>query len=185
MTIIELLMLATGLSADAFAASLCKGMSAERLKVGHCLMVGGWFGGFQALMPLCGFFLSSIFSGYIMTLGKLCSFVILLTIGINMIREGIMGGEGAKGGITPREMLPLAFATAVDAFAAGVTMSFYGANIVFSSLLIGAVTFIISSAGALIGNLPGKDYGGKAETAGGGLLILLAIRLFLNNIVQN
>lgn len=185
MNIFELMMLAVGLSADAFAASLCRGLTAERLKVGQCLTVGLWFGGFQALMPLCGFLLSSVFSGYIMTFGKICSFVILLFIGINMVREGFSAEKSVKGGITPREMIPLAFATSVDAFAAGVTLSFYGANILLSCLLIGAVTFILSGFGVLIGNLLGKDYGNKAEAAGGGLLILLALKLFLQNVVQN
>lgn len=185
MNIVELLMLAVGLSMDAFAASICKGLALNRIRLSHSIIVGLWFGTFQALMPMLGWLLSSFSSTYIIKFGKLLSVIILILIGINMIREAFSPEEEPlSAALTLGAMLPLAFATSADAFATGVTLSFYGANILMSAAIIGFTTFLLSAIGVKVGNSFGLRHKTRAETLGGATLILLALKLLADCFTQ-
>ena len=170
MSIIELFILALGLSMDAFAVSICKGLSVPKLQAKHCLICGIYFGGFQALMPLLGWLLGRQFEQYITSVDHWIAFVLLAVIGANMIKESFSKEEecpDASFGF--KTMLTLAVATSIDALAVGVTFAFLDVAIVPAVLLIGATTFVCSAVGVKIGNVFGNRFQSKAEFLGDSL----------------
>lgn len=184
MSISELLLIAVGLSMDAFAVSICKGLATKKVGVKHMLVVGLWFGGFQALMPLIGYFLGSTFEEYITRFDHWVAFVLLALIGGNMIREALSGEEEkANDSLGVREMLTLAVATSIDALAVGVTFALLpGVNIAAAVSFIGVITFVISAAGIKVGNAFGTKCKSKAELAGGVILILIGLKILLEHL---
>ena len=183
MSIIELLLLAIGLSMDAFAVSICKGLSVKKLEVKHALLAGLYFGGFQALMPVIGFFAGSYFADIISSYDHWVVFILLLLIGGNMIRESFdKDEENLNDSFGFKTMLLLAIATSIDALAVGVSFAFLQVNIVMAASFIGVVTFILSAIGIKIGNIFGTRYKSKAELAGGIILILIGLKILLEHL---
>ncbi|MCI8553026.1 MAG: manganese efflux pump [Lawsonibacter sp.] len=182
MQLYELFILAVSLSMDAFAVSICKGLSTGRPRLGHCLTCGGWFGGFQALMPLIGWLLGVRFQGMIVSIDHWIAFVLLALIGFNMVRES-RGGEAEEldCSFSPRAMFPLAVATSIDALAVGVTFAFLQVDILPAVLFIGVTTFILSAAGVKVGAVFGSRFKSKAELAGGLILIGMGIKILLEH----
>ncbi len=184
MTIWGLFLIAVGLSMDAFAVSVCKGLAVEQVKGTHLVTAGLYFGGFQAAMPLAGYLLGVSFQAAIMFIDHWIAFILLGLIGINMIREA-MGKEEEKvdASFGPKVMLPMAVATSIDAFAIGVTFAFLQVDIVPAVSLIGAVTFLFSAAGVKIGNVFGAKYKAKAEFFGGVILVLMGIKILAEHLL--
>ena len=184
MRLYELFIIAVSLSMDAFAVSICKGLSTGRPRPGHCLICGGWFGGFQALMPLLGWLLGVRFQGMIVSVDHWIAFFLLGIIGFNMVRES-RGGEAEEldSSFGPAAMLPLAVATSIDALAVGVTFAFLKVDIVPAVLFIGVTTFVLSAAGVKVGSVFGVRYKGRAELAGGLVLIGMGIKILLEHLL--
>lgn len=188
MGIAELFVLAVGLSMDAFAVSVCKGLAMQKCRLKNAMVCGVWFGGFQALMPLIGYLLGYQFREYITSFDHWVAFVLLAVIGANMIREALgKDGEEADASMDAsmdvKTMFLLAVATSIDALAAGITFAFLpDTNILAAVLFIGCITFILSTAGAKIGNLFGAKYKSKAELAGGVILIVLGVKILLEHL---
>ncbi len=183
MEVFELLLLAVGLSMDAFAVSLCKGLAQVEIKKSHLLLVGIYFGGFQALMPLAGYLLGKQFRELIESVDHWIAFGLLCLIGANMIREAYKETEEeCQASFSFRIMLPLAVATSIDALAAGVTFAFLQVDILPAVFLIGATTFFLSAAGLKIGNVFGSRYEKKAELFGGVVLVLLGVKILLEHL---
>ena len=182
MGILELFFIAVGLSMDAFAVSICKGLSVEKASPKHSAIVGIYFGGFQALMPLIGYFLGSWFSAQIEQVDHWIAFVLLALIGINMIRESRGEDEDVDASFSPRAMLPLAVATSIDALAVGVTFAFLQVDILPAVCLIGVTTFAFSAVGIKIGNIFGSRYKSKAELVGGIVLVLMGIKILFEHL---
>ena len=182
MSIAELFLLAVGLSMDAFAVSICKGLSLRNFKVKHMLIAGAWFGGFQALMPLIGYFLGSFFAEMIEKYDHWVAFVLLAIIGGNMIKESFGKDEKVDSSMDVKSMLLLAIATSIDALAVGVTFAFLQVQIVPAVSFIGVITFIFSAVGVKIGSLFGTKYKSKAELFGGIVLVLIGIKILLEGI---
>ncbi len=184
MGIIELLLIAISLSMDAFAVSVCKGLSTARLKPKHYLIIGVWFGGFQALMPTIGYFLGSLFEKYITSIDHWVAFLLLAFIGGNMLKEGFSKDEEQAGdSFSFVTMLLLAVATSIDALAVGITFALLpNVNIVAAVLFIGATTFILSAVGLKVGNAFGLKYKSRAEIAGGVILILIGLKILLEHL---
>lgn len=184
MSVLEILILAVGLSMDAFAVSICKGLAVKRIDMGKAGIVGLWFGGFQALMPMIGYFLGSRFSNAIQSVDHWVAFILLSLIGANMIREAMSKDEGAEedsGSLSFKTMLMLAVATSIDALAAGITFAFLDVDIALAAGMIGCTTCIISMAGAKVGSVFGTKYKSKAELTGGVMLILLGLKILLEH----
>ena len=182
MTFTELFLLAVGLAMDAFAVSVCKGLALSRVDMKKALAAGLWFGGFQALMPLLGYLLGSRFASYIADFDHWIAFVLLALIGGNMIRESFGDEEEVDASFGVRAMLPLALATSIDALAVGLTFAFLSVRVLPAVTLIGVVTLIISMIGVKLGNLFGARFRGKAEFAGGLILILLGVKILLQHL---
>ena len=183
MGVIELLVLALGLSMDAFAVSICKGLSVPKLQAKHCLICGVYFGGFQALMPLIGWALGIRFQSMITNIDHWIAFVLLAVIGANMIKESFSKEEecpDASFGF--KTMLTLAVATSIDALAVGVTFAFLNVSIVPAVLLIGATTFVCSAVGVKIGNVFGNRFQSKAEFLGGLVLIAIGLKILIEHL---
>ncbi len=180
MKITELFILAVGLSMDAFAVSICKGLSLGKIKAKHMCIAGAWFGGFQALMPLIGYFLGSFFADMVTKCSHWIAFVLLAVIGANMIREAFGEEEKLNNDMGFKTMLLMAIATSIDALAVGVTFAFLKVNIVAAVSFIGATTFVLSALGVKIGSIFGDRYEKKAEIAGGCILILIGIKIVLD-----
>lgn len=183
MGITELFILAVGLSMDAFAVSVCKGLSLGRIRLGHMCVAGIWFGGFQALMPLAGYFLGSFFADMIARYSHWTAFILLLYLGGSMVRDAV-GGEACQidSAMDGKNMFLLAVATSIDALAVGVTFAFLKVSIVPAVSFIGCVTFVFSAAGVKIGSLFGVKYKSRAELCGGVILILLGCKILLNGL---
>lgn len=181
MGILELSILAVGLSMDAFAVAICKGLSVTNVRKKHALIVGLYFGGFQALMPLIGYLLGNSFRALIENIDHWVAFFLLAIIGINMIRESRGESEKLDASFSVKSMLPLAVATSIDALAVGVTFSFLQVQIVPAISFIGIITFILSAVGIKLGNTFGAKYKSKAEFAGGLVLILMGIKILLEH----
>lgn len=184
MGILEILLLGVGLSMDAFAVSICKGLSARELRVKHYLLIGAWFGGFQALMPTIGYFLGSAFEQYITSFDHWVAFVLLGAIGANMIKESfskeVSDGDSSFGF---KAMLVLALATSIDALAVGITFALLpDVNVPLAVTLIGITTFCFSAAGLKVGNVFGVKYKSKAELVGGVILILIGLKILLEHL---
>ena len=183
MGIAELFILAVGLSMDAFAVSVCKGLSIQKLKPRHAVIVGAWFGAFQALMPAIGWLLGSAFADMIEAVDHWIAFVLLALIGGNMIREALgHEEEDADPSLAPIAMLLLAVATSIDALAVGVTFAFLRVAVVPAVTLIGVCTFAISAAGVKIGNVFGARYKSRAELLGGIVLVLIGLKILMDHL---
>lgn len=182
MSILDLFILAVGLSMDAFAVSVCKGLSLGKIKPKHMWIAGAWFGGFQALMPLIGYFLGSFFAEMIEKYDHWVAFVLLAIIGGNMIKESFDKDEKVDSSMDVKSMLLLAIATSIDALAVGVTFAFLQVQIVPAVSFIGVITFIFSAVGVKIGSLFGTKYKSKAELFGGIVLVLIGIKILLEGI---
>jgi putative Mn2+ efflux pump MntP len=185
MGIAELFILAVGLSMDAFAVSVCKGLSIGKIKAKHMCIAGAWFGGFQALMPLIGYLLGIRFADMVSKVSHWIAFLLLLFIGGNMIKEALSEDEAeadADASMAAKKMFLLAIATSIDALAVGITFAFLKVSIVPAVSFIGAVTFVFSAAGVKIGSVFGDKYKTKAEVCGGIILILLGIKILLEGL---
>ena len=184
MTLFELFLIAVGLSMDAFAVSVCKGLSTVRVKPKHYLCVGLWFGGFQALMPTVGYLLGSTFEAYINNFDHWVAFALLAVIGGNMIKESReKDAEECDDSFAAKTMLVMAVATSIDALAVGITFALLpDVNILAAVGFIGVTTFILSAVGLKVGNIFGLKYKSKAELAGGVILILLGLKILLEHL---
>ncbi len=183
MSIWELFLIAVGLSMDAFAVSVCKGLSAGRVRVGHALTAGIWFGGFQALMPFLGWLLGSRFQSFITSIDHWIAFVLLGLIGANMVRESRSQEEEEVGAsFSPKAMLPLAVATSIDALTVGITFAFLQVNIYWAIALIGVTTFVLSAIGVKAGGIVGERGKSRAELAGGIVLILMGCKILVEHL---
>ena len=183
MGFIELIILSIGLTMDAFAVAICKGLSMSKMNWKKASIIGLYFGGFQALMPLVGYLLGINFQEKITSIDHWIAFLLLGIIGINMIKEAISkDSEKQNDSIKFKDMLILAVATSIDALAVGITFAFLKVNIVLAISLIGIVTFIISVVGVKIGDMFGDKYEKKAEFTGGIILILLGIKILLEHL---
>ena len=183
MQLYELFIIAVSLSMDAFAVSVCKGLSAGRPRLSHCLTCGGWFGAFQALMPLIGWLLGVRFQGMIVSVDHWIAFVLLSLIGFNMVRESRGGAaEELDCSFSPRAMLPLAVATSIDALAVGVTFAFLQVDNIFLAVaFIGVTTFVLSAAGVKVGAAFGVRFKSKAELAGGLILMGMGVKILVEH----
>jgi putative Mn2+ efflux pump MntP len=185
MGITELLFIAVGLSMDAFAVAICKGLSMKKMDYRQAILTGCFFGGFQALMPLLGFLLATQFKEYITAVDHWVALVLLASIGINMIRESREEKcENVGNDFNVKRMLILSLATSIDALAVGVTFAFLDVKILPAVLIIGVTTFIFSFAGVKIGNVFGAKFKSKAELAGGIILIAMGLKIFLEHILS-
>ena len=183
MALFELFLIAVGLSMDAFAVAVCKGLSMKRIDKKYTLLIALFFGGFQALMPLLGYFLGSQFSFYIEKIDHWVVFLLLALIGGNMIKESREAAEEETyRGIDYKELLLLAVATSIDALAVGITFAFLRVEIVPAVLLIGCTTFVLSLFGVVVGNLFGARYKSRAELTGGIILILIGVKILLEHL---
>lgn len=183
MGLIELFLIAVGLSMDAFAVSVCKGLAMPKCTFKKAAIVGLWFGGFQALMPAIGYVLGAQFQETIASIDHWIAFVLLALIGGNMIHEALDNDEEeADASLDVKPMFLLAVATSIDALAIGITFAFLKVNIIPAVCFIGIVTFIISFAGVKIGNVFGARYKNKAEIVGGVILILLGLKILLEHL---
>lgn len=186
MDLLSLFLIAVGLSMDAFAVSVCKGLATPKYKLKYSMICGAWFGGFQALMPAVGYLLGVNFKKYITAIDHWIAFVLLALIGFNMIREALKNDdEGADPSFTAKLMSLLAVATSIDALAIGITFAFLDVNIVAAVLFIGVCTFVISAAGVKIGSAFGTRFKSKAEIAGGAILIILGLRILVEHLMNS
>ena len=183
MGMIELLLIALGLSMDAFAVSVGKGLSVQKIRPRHSLSVGVWFGGFQALMPLIGYFLGVSFASLVESFDHWIAFVLLGIIGFNMIREAMSNDEceATHSDFSARSMLMMAVATSIDALAVGVSFAFLHIDIWSAAAIIGVTTFILSIVGLRIGNIFGCRYKSKAEFAGGAILMIMGVKIVVEH----
>lgn len=189
MGFLELFLLAVGLSMDAFAVSICKGLSVKKATLGQGMICGGWFGGFQALMPLLGYFLASMFAEAIASFDHWIAFGLLVIIGINMLKEAFGPceckecQEHVEADFSAKAMFVMAIATSIDALAVGISLKMAGnVNILLAVVLIGVITFALSALGVKIGNVFGSRYEKKAQITGGVILILLGLKILLEHL---
>ncbi len=186
MGFIELMILAIGLSMDAFAVSICKGLSMKKAGIKEGAICGIWFGGFQALMPVIGFFLGTLFTKQIEAFDHWVAFVLLALIGANMLKEAFEKCECCENqdaDLSAKTMFIMAVATSIDALAVGISLAMAGnVNIWVAMALIGVVTFAMCTAGVKVGNIFGSRYEKKAEAAGGVILILLGLKILLEHL---
>ena len=179
----ELFILAVGLSMDAFAVAVCKGLSLKKINFANAAWVGLWFGAFQALMPLIGYILGTQFSDKIQAVDHWIAFILLGLIGANMLKEAFSKEEECTdSNLTPKAMLPLAVATSIDALAVGVTFAFLDVSIVPAVSFIGVITFVLSAIGVKVGNIFGVKYKSKAELTGGIVLIGIGLVILLQDL---
>lgn len=183
----ELFLLAVGLSMDAFAVSVCKGLAMKKATFSAQMTCGLWFGGFQALMPLIGFFLGALFADAIEAFDHWVAFGLLAIIGVNMLKEALEPEEECAGendaDLSVKTMFIMAVATSIDALAVGISLAMAGnVNIFLAVIFIGITTCVLSAAGVKVGNVFGSRYEKKAEIAGGIILILLGVRILLEHL---
>lgn len=193
MELIELLLLSVGLAMDAFAVSICKGLSAGKVSFKNASCCGLWFGLFQGIMPLIGYLLGSAFAGIIDRFSGWVAFIILAIIGFNMVREGFSGEEEESADFGIKSMFPLAVATSIDALAVGITFVAIPVNVlsasalintVFAVSVIGVITFAISASGTYIGGIFGTKYRKPAIICGGLILILIGIKSLIQSLIK-
>lgn len=182
MGLVELFIIAVGLSMDAFAVSICKGLSLGKIKAKHMCIAGLWFGGFQALMPAIGYFFGSFFADMVTKYAHWVAFILLAFIGGNMIKESFEKEECVDCAMDVKTMFLLAIATSIDAMAVGVSFAFLKVDIVSAVLFIGCITFVCSGIGVKIGSIFGTKYKSKAEFAGGVVLIIIGLKTLLEGI---
>ena len=185
MTVIEILIIAVGVSMDAFAVSICKGLSVCTVRPKHAFSTALWFGGFQALMPLIGYFLGVSFTDFVSSVDHWIAFILLGIIGGNMLKESFHRDECCE--VDPdfsfKTMLAMAVATSIDALAIGVSLAFLKVNIWQAVILIGLTTGAFSAVGIFIGNIFGSRYKSKAEFSGGFILIAMGLKILLEHTV--
>ncbi len=181
MSLFDLIMIGISLSMDAFAVSICKGLSVRKVQLSHALICGAWFGVFQAIMPSFGYFLGSRFEHLFNSVGPWVAFILLAVIGVNMVRESFGGDETVDNDFSAKAMLPLAVATSIDAFAVGVGFAAMEANIVVAALLIGCTTFTLSAIGVKVGAVFGDKYRAVSERIGGLVLILIGLKTLIQS----
>lgn len=183
MNLIEPIIYGISLAMDAFAVSICKGLSVRKVNIKHSLIAGAWFGGFQALMPAIGYFLGVAFQKYIEKFDHWIALILLGAIGANMIKEALSGEEDeASCDFGVKTMFLMAVATSIDALAAGVALKCGGVELWPSVICIGVITFSLSALGVKIGNMGGAKYKSKAELLGGVILILMGIKIVLEHL---
>lgn len=183
MSLLSLFVLAVGLSMDAFAVSVCKGLALKKITLKEACIVGLWFGGFQAFMPLIGYILGSQFERYITSIDHWIAFGLLILLGLSMLKEAYSKEEEtANDSLDVKTMFLLAVATSIDALAVGITFAFLQVAIVPAVSFIGIITFILSAIGVKIGNVFGSKYKSKAELAGGIILILIGTKILLEHL---
>lgn len=181
MSLFDLIMIGISLSMDAFAVSICKGLSVRKVQLSHALICGAWFGAFQAIMPSFGYFLGSRFEHLLNSVGPWVAFILLAVIGVNMVRESFGGDETVDNDFSAKAMLSLAVATSIDAFAVGVGFAAMEANIVVAALLIGCTTFTLSAIGVKVGAVFGDKYRAVSERIGGLVLILIGLKTLIQS----
>ena len=185
MGIVELIILSVGLAMDAFAVAVCKGLSMQKMNWKNAIIIGIYFGVFQALMPFIGYLLGIGFQDKICNIDHWIAFILLGIIGINMIKDAISKeNDVSNDSIKFKDMLILGVATSIDALAVGITFAFLKVNVILAISLIGIITFAISVAGVKIGNIFGDKYEKKAEFIGGVILILLGIKILLEHLIS-
>lgn len=183
MSLLELFLAAVGLSMDAFAVSVCKGLSLGKIKWKHMCIAGLWFGGFQALMPALGYFFGSFFADVVNKCSYWIAFILLAIIGGNMIKEALSKEEEEiDASMTVKSMFILALATSIDAFAMGVTLACMQVQIVRAVLFIGVTTFMLSAVGVKVGSVFGTKYKSKAEFFGGLVLLIIGMKILLEGL---
>ena len=185
----ELLLLAVGVSMDAFAVSICKGLAMKKATLKGCMTCGVWFGGFQALMPVIGFFLGTLFADAIQAIDHWVAFVLLAIIGGNMLKEAFEQQEEccccneSNADLSVKTMFVMAVATSIDALAVGISLAMAGhVNIWLAAAFIGICTCSFSAMGVKIGNVFGSRFEKKAQLAGGGILLLLGLKILLEHL---
>ena len=182
MSFTEILILSLALSMDAFAVALCKGLATPKVTPRHMAICGGWFGAFQALMPLIGFSFGVMFHDYIVTFDHWIAFILLAIIGINMIKEAFSCCEETNSSFSAGAMFTMAVATSIDALAAGISLAMDDANIWVAITLIGLITFTLSAIGVRVGNIFGSKYRAAAEIVGGITLLLIGTKILLEHL---
>lgn len=178
----EILLISIGLSMDAFAVSICKGLAMKRINYKRIFIIGFYFGFFQALMPFLGYMFGSSFGDFIIKINHWLAFILLSLIGINMIKETVNPSDNYDDNISFKSMIIISIATSIDAFTVGITFSFLKVNIYFSLIIIGIITFLFSSIGVFIGNKIGVKYEKIAQIIGGVILILMGIKILLEHL---
>lgn len=185
MAVLEILLISIGLAMDAFAVSVCKGLSMKKMNYKKAIIIGLWFGLFQGLMPAIGYFLGSTFESFITSVDHWIAFILLGLIGGNMVKEALSNeGESSDDNVNFKTMLPLAIATSIDALAIGIAyVCAYGSkNAVLAFSSIGVITFFLSVIGVKIGNKFGSKYEKKAQFVGGAILIILGIKILIEHL---
>ncbi|MBP3331625.1 MAG: manganese efflux pump [Tidjanibacter sp.] len=182
MDVTTLFILALGLAMDAFAVSICKGVSLRPLRPVHMLKSGLWFGGFQALMPIIGYMLGVQFESAITAIDHWIAFVLLAIIGGNMIRAARSGSEHVDDSMDVKTMFLLAVATSIDALAIGITFAVLNVNLLSAAVMIGAVTFVLSAIGIKAGSRFGMKYKSSAEMLGGCILIFIGVKVLVEHL---
>ena len=185
MTLFEITLISIGLAMDAFAVSICKGLSIKHINWKVIFIVGLYFGIFQAEMPLIGYFLGKGFETFVTRIDHWIAFILLSFIGINMIKEAFSKEEnGAGDDLSFKTMLILAIATSIDALAIGITFAFFDVNIILSVAIIGIITFILSGIGVILGNKFGSKYEKKSQILGGVILIIIGIKILIEHLMS-
>lgn len=184
MGFVELLLIAIGVSMDAFAVSVGKGLSLSSVRPRHMLIAGVWFGGFQALMPVVGYLLAASFSHIVVSIDHWVAFALLSLIGLNMIRETLWGKEDEKSNndFSAKTMAVMAVATSIDALAIGVSMAFLSVNIWLAAFIIGVTTSLFSACGVLLGRLFGARLGSKSGLVGGLVLVGIGVKILVEHL---
>lgn len=181
MSFIEILLIAIGLAMDSFAVSVCKGLSVKNIRLKDVISIALGFGIFQALMPIIGFFLGKTFHGIIESVDHWVAFILLSIIGGNMIRESFDGGEKLDDKIDFKEIILLSIATSIDALAVGLTFAFFEVNLISAVSVIGIIAFCLSFIGVYIGKKFGDKFESKAELTGGGILVLIGLKILFEH----
>ena len=183
MEIFEIIVIGIGLAMDAFAVSVCKGLSMKKMNWKSAIIIALYFGIFQAGMPIIGYFLGTTFSGFVENVDHWIAFILLAIIGVNMIKDSTDDEiEKRNDKIDIKTMIILAIATSIDALAIGVTFAFFETNISLAVTVIGIITFILSLIGVKIGNKFGDKFQNKAELTGGIILIIIGLKILLEHI---
>lgn len=183
MSIFEIILIGVSLAMDAFAVSICKGLSMKKMNWKSAVIIALYFGAFQALMPVLGYLLGTTFSGFVESVDHWIAFVLLSIIGGNMIKESFSSEEEKRNdNVDVKTMLILSIATSIDALAVGVTFAFFKTNIILSISVIGLITFALSIIGVKIGNKFGDKFQNKAEFLGGVILIIIGIKILLEHL---
>lgn len=183
MGILEIILLGIGLAMDAFAVSICKGLSMKRMNWKNAIIIVFYFGAFQAIMPAIGYFLGTTFESFVTAVDHWIAFILLSFIGGNMIKESFDNEDEKKNDrVDFKTMVVLAIATSIDALAVGITFAFFDVNVIFAVSVIGVITFFISLLGVKVGNKFGDKYQNKAELMGGILLVLLGIKILVEHL---